>query len=275
MKKMKKQTILITGCSHGGIGYATAKYLQETGHTVFASVRQQDDLVLLTKEGFDTYLIDVNNDKQIDNALERILIKTGGTLDVIFNNAGFGQAGALEDVPTDFLRQQFETNVFALHSLTCKALKIMRKQGHGKIIQHSSVVGLVPLKYRGAYNASKYAVEGICDTMRLELVGSNIYMSTLNTGPVTSKFRENALKTIPNINTDDSAHIAEYEKIMAGQHRKVPFNEEAISVAKVVEKVLNTDKPQPRYYITKATWIMAGLKRLLPSILLDKFLSKY
>ena len=272
---MKKQSVFITGCSHGGIGYATAKHLKELGHTVFASARQQKDVDSLKSEGFDTYLVDVNNEQQINNALEDILQKTAGTLDAVFNNAGFGQAGALEDVPTRFVREQFETNVFALHNITCKTIKIMRKQGHGKIIQHSSVVGLVPLKYRGVYNASKYAVEGICDTMRLELVGSNIYMSSLNTGPVTSKFRENSMKTVHNIEIEGSAHIKQYEKIKAGQHRKVPFNEEAISVAKVVEKILNSDKPAPRYYITKATWIMAGLKRILPTFMLDKFLNKY
>ena len=272
---MKSQTILITGCSHYGIGYATAKHLKELGHRVFASARQQKDVDALIAEGFETYLIDVNNYEQVDIAFQDILTKTNGTLDAIFNNAGYGQAGALEDIDTKYLKKQFETNVFSLHNLTNKALKIMRKQGHGKIIQHSSVVGLVPLKYRGAYNASKYAVEGIADTMRLELKGSNIFMSSLNTGPVTSKFRENSLKSIKNVQIENSAHTKAYEKILAGKHRKVPFNEEAISVAKVVEGILNATKPKPRYYITKATWIMAILKRILSTSTMDKFLSKY
>ncbi|APC96298.1 SDR family NAD(P)-dependent oxidoreductase [Francisella frigiditurris] len=271
---MKKQTILITGCSHGGIGYATAKHLKGLGHTVFASARQQKDVDLLISEGFDTYLIDVNNEEQIDRAFDEILIKTDGKLDVLFNNAGYGQAGALEDIPTKYLKEQFETNVFALHNLTCKALKIMRKQGYGKIIQHSSVLGLISLKYRGAYNASKYAVEGLADTMRLELKGSNIFMSTLNTGPITSKFRENSLKTVKNVEYENSVHKEEYQKILEGNHKKVPFKEEAISVAKVVEEILNSKKPKPRYYITKATWLMAILKRVLPATTLDNFLSK-
>lgn len=271
---MKKQIILITGCSHGGIGYATAKHLKDLGHTVFASARQQKDVDLLISEGFDTYLIDVNNEEQIDRAFDEILIKTDGKLDALFNNAGYGQAGALEDIPTKYLKEQFETNVFALHNLTCKALKIMRKQGHGKIIQHSSVLGLISLKYRGAYNASKYAVEGLADTMRLELKGSNIFMSTLNTGPITSKFRENSLKTVKNVDYENSVHKEEYQKILEGNHKKVPFKEEAISVAKVVEDILNSKKPKPRYYITKATWLMAILKRILPATTLDNFLSK-
>jgi short-subunit dehydrogenase len=272
---MKPQTILITGCSHDGIGYATAKHLKELGHRVFASARQQKDVDTLTAEGFDSYLIDVNNYQQVDLALERILKKTDGKLDVIFNNAGYCQAGALEDIETKFLKEQFETNFFSLHNLTNQSLKIMRKQGYGKIIQHSSVLGLVSMKYRGAYNSSKYALEGLTDTMRLELAGSNIYMSTLNTGPITSKFRENSIKTIPNVDYENSTHKQEYEKILKKLHKPVPFNEPAISVAKVVEKIINSTKPKPRYYITKATWISGVLKRLFSTKLLDKIISRY
>ncbi|QLE79754.1 SDR family NAD(P)-dependent oxidoreductase [Francisella sp. Scap27] len=272
---MKQQSVFITGCSHGGIGYETAKYLKNLGHKVFASVRQNKDFEMLKEEGFDVYLVDVTNYQQIDDALEDILNKTNGKLDVVFNNAGFGQAGALEDIDTKYLKEQFETNVFGLHYITNKAVKIMRKQGFGKIIQHSSVLGLISMKYRGAYNASKYAIEGIADTMRLELQGSNIYMSLLNTGPITSKFRENSIKTIKNVNFENSAHKKDYERILARQNKKVPFNEEAISVVKVVEKIMNSDKPKPRYYITKATWFMGIFKRILPTSILDNILNKY
>jgi len=272
---MKPQTIFITGCSHGGIGYATAKHLKNAGHQVFVSVRQAKDFDALKAEGFEVYLVDVTNSQQIDKALADILSKTGGKLDVVFNNAGYGQAGALEDIDTKHLREQFETNVFGLHYITHKAVKIMRNQGHGKIIQHSSVLGLISMKYRGAYNASKYAIEGLADTMRLELAGSNIHMSLLNTGPITSKFRENSIKTIKNVDYDSSVHKEDYEKILARQNKKVPFNEPAAAVAKVVEKIMNSQKPKPRYYITKATWIMAILKRILPSSILDKVLRKY
>ena len=271
---MKKQTILITGCSHGGIGYATAKYLKEQGHQVFASARQQKDVDALRNEGFETYLIDVNNYNQVDLSLADILKKTNGTLDVVFNNAGFGQAGAIEDVDTKYLREEFETNFFALHNLTCQAIKIMRKQGYGKIIQHSSVFGLVYSKYRGPYIASKYAVEGLTDTLRLELEGSNIHISTLNTGPITSKFRENMVKTAKNIDINNSYHKEEYEKMLKWQHKKIPFNEPAISVAKVVEKIIDAKKPKARYHITKATWIFVALKRILPTGMLDKVLAR-
>ncbi len=272
---MKQQNIFITGCTHDGIGYATATYLRDLGHRVFASARNQMVVDKLFNEGFEAYLVDVNNYEQVDKAIEDILIKTSGSLEIVFNNAGFGQIGALEDIDTKYLKEQFETNVFGLHYLTNKAVKIMRKQGYGKIIQHSSVLGLVSMKYRGAYNASKYAIEGIADTMRLELKGSNIYMSLLNTGPVTSKFRENSIKTIKNVYRENSAHLNDYEKIIKRQPKPIPFNEPAISVAKVVEKILNSSKPKPRYYITKATWIMTTLKRILPTSILDKRLNKY
>lgn len=272
---MKQQTIFITGCTHDGIGYETAKHLNNLGHRVFASARKLEVVEKLKNEGLEAYLVDVTNTQQINDALEDILQKTDGKLDVVFNNAGYGQAGALEDIDTQFLKEQFETNVFGLHYITNKVMKIMRKQGYGKIIQHSSVLGLVSMKYRGAYNASKYAIEGIADTMRLELQGSNIYMSLLNTGPITSKFRENSIKTIKNVAYENSAHKKDYEKILTRQNKKVPFNEEAISVAKVVENIINSSKPKPRYHITKATWIMVALKRMLPTATLDKVLTKY
>ncbi|TNF69179.1 MAG: SDR family NAD(P)-dependent oxidoreductase [Gammaproteobacteria bacterium] len=272
---MKKQTILITGCSHGGIGYACAKYLKEIGHEVFASVRSPSDVEKLKSEGFNTYLIDVNNEDQITYALNDILKKTNNKLDVVFNNAGFAQTGALEDIPTKYLKEQFETNFFAVHNITRMALKVMRKKGYGKIIQHGSVLGLISLKYRGAYNASKYAMEGMVDTMRQELKGSNIHMTILNTGPVTSNIRANSMKTVKNIDKEGSAHISQYEKLAVGKHKKVPFNEEAIVVAKVVAKILNSKKPAPRYTITKFTYLAKLLKTLLPTRALDTVLNKF
>ena len=268
---INKQSILITGCTHGGIGYATAKRLRMLGHTVFASAKRKEVVKSLIDEGFDTYLLDVRDYNQVQEVLDDIVRKTGGSLDVLFNNAGYSQAGALEDVPTQYLKENFETNVFGLHNLTRQVLKIMRKQGYGKIIQHGSVLGLASLKYRGSYNASKYAVEGIADSMRLELQGTSIYMSTLNTGPIKTRIRENSIKhTVRNIVIEGSAHKEHYNKINA-----IPFHKNVESVVRVVEKILNTAKPSPRYHITKLTWVLITLKRLLPTILLDKFLGRF
>ncbi len=269
---MKSQSIFITGCSHGGIGYATSVYLKDKGYNVFTSARQQKDVNALIAEGFVSYLVDVNNYEQVDLALQDILLRTNGTLDAVFNNAGYGQAGALEDIDTTVLKEQFETNFFSLHNITRKVIKIMRKQGSGKIIQHSSVLGLISMRYKGAYSSSKYAIEGLTDTMRLELTGTDIFMTSLNTGPITSKFRDNFIKTVKNVEFEESPHKHEYIKILAGEHKKTPFNEEVISMAIVVEKILLAKKPKPRYYITKATWIMGILKRVLPTIALDSVL---
>ena len=266
--------IVITGCSTG-IGLATAKYLQHKGIKVYATVRASSDIEKLQALGFKHVLkLDVTKADEIKAVIEHVLSKDG-KIDVWFNNAGYGQAGALEDLETKFLQEQFETNVFGMHEATRQIVPIMRKQGHGKIIQHSSVLGLISLFGRGAYNASKYAIEGLTDTLRLELAGSNIYVSILNTGPVTSDFRKNAMQKLQeNIDIENSIFKEAYIKNLSAKKSDVPFNEEAISVAKVVEKIILAKEPKPRYYITKATYLLGYLKRILSTQLLDKILLK-
>jgi short-subunit dehydrogenase len=269
--------ILITGCS-SGIGLESAKLLQQNGHTVFASARKQNDVERLQNLGFESYLIDVTLYETIDTALQTILQKHQ-TLDVVFNNAGFGQPGVVEDISVDILKYQFETNVFGTHYLTCQALKIMRKQGFGKIIQHSSVLGFIALKFRGAYNASKYAIEGLNDTLRQELMGTNIYISTLNTGPVSSNFRKNALKNFQeNININQSIFKEVYNKELKerleSQSDTTIFTITSQEAAKTILKIVETHKPKPRYYITKATHILGFAKRILSTSLLDKLLNR-
>ena len=266
--------IVITGCSTG-IGFATAKYLQNEGIKVYATVRATEDIEKLQSLGLQNVLkLDVKKPNEIKLVIDYVLSKDN-KIDVWFNNAGFGQAGALEDIETKFLREQFETNVFGMHEATRQVIPIMRKQGYGKIIQHSSVLGLVSLFGRGAYNASKYAIEGLADTLRLELEGSNIYVSILNTGPVTSDFRKNAMKKLEdNVDIENSIFKEAYIKNLSAKKSDVPFNEEAISVAQVIEKIILAKEPKPRYYITKATYILGYLKRILSSRMLDKVLLK-
>jgi short-subunit dehydrogenase len=236
-----KSNVLITGCSTG-IGLETALYLHSKGYEVFATVRKEDDVEHLRRLGLQSFLLDVTKLETINKAFEDILAITDGKLDIVFNNAGFGQPGAVEDISVEVLKEQFETNVFGLHQITLKALDIMKTQGYGKIIQHSSVLGLVSLKLRGAYNASKYAVEGLTDTLRLELNDTNIDVTLLNTGPVTSDFRKNAIiKAKENLN---------------------------------IEKIIITKKVKPRYYITKATYLLGYLKRALSTKALDRILIK-
>ncbi|MBU1668328.1 SDR family NAD(P)-dependent oxidoreductase [bacterium] len=266
--------ILITGCSTG-IGFETAKYLQTQGIKVYPTVRNAKHLPMLRAFGLEHAMkLDVTNPIEIAQVIENIL-EEDGKIDIWFNNAGFGQPGAIEDISVDVLREQFETNVFGLHECTRQIIPIMRQQGHGKIIQHSSVLGLISLFGRGAYTASKYAVEGLTDTLRLELAGSNIYAVLLNTGPINSNFRKNAMKKLEeNVDIEHSIFKEAYQKSLAADKSQVPFNEEAISVAKMVYKIIESPKPKPRYYITKATYLLGYFKRLLSTSLLDKLLIK-
>ncbi|MDY0195027.1 MAG: SDR family NAD(P)-dependent oxidoreductase [Sulfurovaceae bacterium] len=266
--------IVITGCS-SGIGLATAVYLKEQGMIVCPTARKNEDVLKLKELGFqDAKLLDVADPNQISNVISYVLDKNG-KIDVWFNNAGYGQPGAIEDLPTEALKKQFEINVFGLHECTRQILPVMQKQGYGKIIQHSSVLGLISLFGRGAYNASKYAVEGLTDTLRLELKDTNIYPILLNTGPITSSFRKNAIQKLKeNIDINKSRFKETYQKNLDGTSKRVPFNEEAISVAKAVHRIILTPKPKPRYYITKATYILGYLKRVLSTNMLDKILIK-
>ncbi len=271
------KNILITGCSTG-IGFETALVLKQNGYKVYASARKDEDIEHLKKLGLTTLKLDVTKKEDISKAFEYIL-EEDKKLDAVFNNAGFGQPGAIEDVSTEVLKEQFETNFFGLHELTIQAMRIFRKQGFGKIIQHSSVLGIISLKFRGAYNASKYAIEGLADTLRLETLNSNIFICTINTGPVTSKFRENALRKFnENIDIENSFFKQTYKKELKvrleSKEDNTPFNLSATSVANVVVKIMQSKKPKPRYYVTKATYILGFLKRVLSTTLLDKLLNK-
>ncbi|SFZ97428.1 Putative NAD(P)-dependent oxidoreductase EC-YbbO [hydrothermal vent metagenome] len=266
--------IVITGCSTG-IGLETAKYLKDKFVKVFPTARDLKDVEMLKNLGFENAMqLDVRNKEEISKVISRVL-EIDGKIDVWFNNAGFGQPGAIEDIKTDVLKEQFETNVFGLHECTRQIIPVMREQGYGKIIQHSSVLGIISLFGRGSYNASKYAIEGLTDTLRLELKGSNIYAVLLNTGPISSNFRKNAVKKLEkNVDIKNSIFRDKYKQSLDGTKKPVPFNEEAISVAKVVHKILLTEKPKPRYYITKATYLLGYLKRLVSTSILDKILLK-
>jgi len=268
------KNIVITGCS-SGIGLETATYLKTHNITVFPTARKAEDVEMLRSLGFEHAMrLDVTDSESISAVIEKVL-STEGKIDVWFNNAGYGQPGAIEDLRTDILREQFETNVFGLHECTRQIIPVMRKQGYGRIIQHSSVLGLVSLFGRGAYNASKYAIEGLTDTLRLELAGTQIYPVLLNTGPITSDFRKNAMQKLrENIDIEHSIFKERYLKNLQAKKSEVPFNEEAVSVARVVHEIIRAKRPKPRYYITKATYLLGYLKRILSTAMLDRLLLK-
>ncbi|MCG6391421.1 SDR family oxidoreductase [Vibrio fluvialis] len=271
------ESILITGCS-SGIGYHCAKRLHETGYRVVASCRRQEDVDRLRSEGLFCVQLDVTDKNSIHTALEEVLKHTGGVIDVLFNNAGYGQTGAIEDLPTDALREQFETNVFGLHELTRAVIPIMLKQSKGKIVQNSSVLGLVAMKYRGAYNASKFALEGYTDTLRLELMDTNISVSLIEPGPIESKFRANALQAFnENIDMSASRHKPSYQRTIDRLSRTTSGNRFTLSpeaLMKPLQEILISASPRPRYYVTQQTFIAGLLRRILSSKLLDRILSK-
>jgi NAD(P)-dependent dehydrogenase (short-subunit alcohol dehydrogenase family) len=264
--------ILITGCS-SGIGLDCAKALQKRGWRVFASARKKADVNALRDTGFDdALLLDVNDDHSIETGVETLLARTNGRLDALFNNAGFGQPGALEDLPRQALREQFETNVFGAHALTRAVLPAMRAQGYGRIVQHSSVLGFISLPWRGAYNASKYALEGLTDTLRHELNGSGIEAILIQTGPVSSQFRANGwLKFQHWVNAETSIHQRAYQAVIARlqSDREPPFTLSGQAVARKLIDAVESMQPQPRYHVTVPTHCFKALKRVLPTRILD------
>jgi NAD(P)-dependent dehydrogenase (short-subunit alcohol dehydrogenase family) len=269
--------ILITGCS-SGIGYATAAALKKRGHQVIASARKADDVSRLTREGFTAIQLDLADSRSIQQAVGQVIELTGGRCDALFNNAAFGQPGAVEDLSRDVLRFQFETNLFGTHELTNLILPLMRKQGHGRIIYNSSVLGLVAMRYRGAYNASKFALEGLADTLRLELHGTNIHISLIEPGPILSDFRKNSFQLYKkNINPADSFHKEAYEAMEARLQKEgaaATFTLPAEAVAEKVLHALESKRPKMRYYVTFPTYLFAFLKRILPLPWLDTLLRK-
>ena len=189
---MTKRTILITGCS-SGIGYDAAHGLRARGWRVFAACRKQSDCDRLVGEGLESPLLDYEDETTISAAVSEVLAATGGTLDALFNNGAFACPGAVEDLPRGALREIFEANVFGWHDLTRQIIPVMRAQGHGRIVQCSSVLGFVTLPWRGAYNSTKFALEGLTDTLRIEMKGTGIDVVLIEPGPVTSKIRVNAI----------------------------------------------------------------------------------
>lgn len=273
--KKKQKIIFITGCSTG-IGYNAALVLAARGHRVVASCRKEQDVNTLSALGVDVILMDVNDSTSIIKGFSELMSKTKGRLDVLINNAGFGQAGALEDISRDVLRHQFETNVFGLMELTNLAIPVMRQQGYGRIINMSSVLGLISLPFRGAYNASKYAVEGLCDTLRLELKPSNIDLICIEPGPIDSQFRDNVVSvSLKRVNMERSHFKAQYQHMLNYfQEQKVNsrFTKQPASVIEKLIHAIESAAPKAKYPVTFPTHFFILLKRILSIKMLDRVL---
>ncbi|HEY8940504.1 MAG TPA: SDR family oxidoreductase [Cellvibrio sp.] len=271
------KSILITGASTG-IGYFVAHQLKQAGYQVIASCRKPADVLRLQQEGLHAVQIDLNNTASIQQGFNQTLEITGGSLYGLFNNGAYGQPGAVEDLSRAALREQFETNVFGWCELTTLALPIMLKQGSGRIVQNSSVLGISAMPLRGAYNASKYAIEGISDTLRLELKGTGVHVSLIEPGPIRSEFRKNALAALQrNIDIDRSRHRESYQIAidrLGKETSTTPFTLGPDAVYQRVVHALESMHPQARYYVTVPTYLVGFMKRILPVFLLDKLLQK-
>lgn len=271
---MDSKVILITGCS-SGIGFDAVFALKQRGHRVIASCRKQDDVDKLLQMDIETLHLDVNDSASIKKAFTELLERTNGVLDVLINNAGFGQAGALEDISRETLVKQFETNVFGLQELTNFAIPVMRNQGQGRIINLSSILGVISMPFRGAYNASKYAVEGLSDTLRLELYSSGIKVITIEPGPIESRFRDNFVdNSLKNISWQKSFFKRQYESMLT-TYKEVKGNSMfTLQPQAVINKLIHaieSKNPKAKYPVTFPAHLFIFLKRILSTKRMDGF----
>lgn len=269
--------VLITGCS-SGIGYHVARGLADRGYRVFATARHPEDVARLADTGLEALRLDVADSQSIGDAVAEVRERTGDRLYALFNNAGYGQPGAVEDLPRGALRDQFETNLFGAVELTNRVIPLMRAAGGGRIIQNSSVLGFAAMPWRGAYNATKFALEGITDTLRLELAGSGIHVSLIEPGPIRSNFRPNAYRAFKrHIDAEASVHRERYRRLeqrLLTQGDAAPFTQGPEAVLKRVVHALESRRPRIRYYVTLPTYLFAGLRRLLPFPVMDALLRR-
>ncbi len=232
---------------------------------------------MLSKRGLESFQLDVDYTSSIRNAMKEIQKRTK-RLDALFNNAGYSQVGAVEDIPRDAMRAQFETNVFGALELANAVIPLMRKQKSGRIIWNSSILGLVAMPMRGIYNASKFAMEGLVDTLRLELEGSGIQVSLIEPGPVRSKVRKNALpifrRTIDKKNSVYQQTYRELEEKLKEEGPVAPFTLGPEAVLKKLIHALESPNPKARYYVTFPTYLFGFLRKVLPIRVLDFLLKR-
>jgi NAD(P)-dependent dehydrogenase (short-subunit alcohol dehydrogenase family) len=272
------RTILVTGCS-SGIGRHCALRLSAEGWRVFATARKPADIADLGRLGLEPLYLDYADARSIRSAFDEAMERTGGRLDALFNNGAYGQPGAVEDLSTDVLRAQFEANFFGWHELTRLAIAPMRRQRSGRIVHCSSILGVIAYRWRGAYNATKFALEGLASTQRMELKGSGIFVSLIEPGPIESKFSENAVeKFIANVDIDGSVHAATYRDHLARLNEGGGVNRFRLGPDAVYRKLrhaLTSPRPRPHYPVTVPTHAMFLARRILPARLLDRLLTHF
>jgi NAD(P)-dependent dehydrogenase (short-subunit alcohol dehydrogenase family) len=275
---MSQKTILITGCS-SGIGADAARGMRDAGWRVFASCRKAEDCAVLQADGFESPLIDYEDEATISSGLAEVLAATGGTLDALFNNGAYAVPGAVEDLPSGALRAIFQSNVIGWHELTRQVIPVMRAQGHGRIVNNSSVLGLVAARWRGAYVSTKFALEGLTDVLRLEMRDTPIHFILIEPGPVTSKIRVNSIPHFEKwVDWENSARSEHYRrgllKRLYEDRGKDAFELPASAVTAKLLRALTAKNPKPRYYVTTPTYFMGFLRRILPTRWLDTIIRR-
>ncbi len=274
---MTARSILITGCS-SGIGLDAARTLKARGWRVFATCRQAVDCERLQAEGLESFVLDYSDEPGIVAAVDEVLARTGGTLDALFNNGGYACPGALEDLPRAALRANFEVNVFGYHDLARQVIPVMRRQGHGRIINCSSVLGFVGRSWRGSYVATKFALEGLTDVLRIEMRDTPIDVILIEPGPIGTRIRENAAAQFEKwIDWKASARVAQYEGLRARLYEQKgpdPFEMTPAAVSAKLIHAVESARPRPRYYVTTPTYLMDLARRILPTRALDWVLAK-
>jgi NAD(P)-dependent dehydrogenase (short-subunit alcohol dehydrogenase family) len=275
---MPPRSILITGCS-SGIGLDAARGLKARGWRVFATCRQEADCARLRAEGLESFRLDYADEASIAEAVEEVVRRTGGTLDALFNNGAFACPGAVEDLPRGALREIFETNLFGYHDLTRRVIPLMRAQGGGRIVNCSSVLGLVALSWRGAYVATKFALEGLTDVLRIEMRGTGIEVILIEPGPIATKIRENAIPHFEKwIDWENSARRDQYVSLRGRLYdrkvKKDAFELEPAAVTARLIHAVEARRPKARYYVTTPTYLMGFARRLLPTRALDWLIAR-
>jgi NAD(P)-dependent dehydrogenase (short-subunit alcohol dehydrogenase family) len=272
------RTILITGCS-SGIGLDAARGMKARGWRVFATCRQEADCQRLRDEGLESFRLDYADEASISAAVDEVKTRTDGRLDVLYNNGAFACPGAVEDLPRGALREIFETNLFGYHDLATRVIPLMRAQGHGRIVNCSSVLGLVGMKWRGAYVSTKFAMEGLTDVLRIEMRGTGIEVILIEPGPITSRIRENSVPHFEKwVNWEASPRAEEYRTLLHRLYdaKTAPdsFELPASAVTKALVRACESPRPRPRYYVTTPTHLMGIARRILPTRVLDWLIAR-
>lgn len=274
---MTQRSILITGCS-SGIGEAAAHTMKARGWRVFATARKDEDIQRLKNEGLESHYLDYTEPESIKACAEAVLEAANGRLFALFNNGTYGQGGAVEDITTEVMRQQFESGFFGWHDLTLRVLPTMRAQKAGRIVNCSSVLGIAPMAYRGPYNAMKFALEGLTLTMAFELKGTGIAVSLIEPGPIRTRFAEHALRALKeNVDLENSPHRHTYErrlKFLENGGNQSRFKLEPSAVVEKLIHAVESPSPKPHYFVTTPTYLMDAARRFLPVGLYHRLLQK-